>query len=277
MPHPPPGRDIRDATRGEGAPARRCIEKSRLTGAPTRRLKVSIPRFFSPLGRSGRSAGGVGQETPGTGGSVSRRRSSLAGPDRRGRRSLPTRPRRSRQRPLAGRDGGSMRERGRGVDENAADFSGIMYQTHQARSRAVHRGLSPCRRQSTAVGGVRTPLAAENAARWRSWRFFIRSAARQLTRGASYQKQTLRLLCSAGLASGHLEQCRYRRAVGQQMVRPTQLTPWFNAARRRLPGVFGRLSSPQTHFAWGFALRSARGRRPECRGGPPGACCRPGS
>jgi hypothetical protein len=48
MPDPPPGLGIRDGTRGEGAPAWRCSYKSRLTGAPTRRLKVSIPRFFSP-------------------------------------------------------------------------------------------------------------------------------------------------------------------------------------------------------------------------------------
>jgi hypothetical protein len=44
---------------------------------------------------------------PGRAGPFPAGRKRLAGPDRRGRRSLPTRPRRSRQRPLAGRDTGS--------------------------------------------------------------------------------------------------------------------------------------------------------------------------
>ena len=96
----------RDGTRGEGAPDKALLVK----GAPHRRSHTASeglhPTLFQPLGRSGRSAGGVGEETPGTIGTVSRRRLSLAGPDRRGRRSLPTRSRRSRQRPLGGRDGG---------------------------------------------------------------------------------------------------------------------------------------------------------------------------
>ena len=104
MVDPPPGHA---AGTGQGVRERRpgaALLKSRLTGAPTRRLKVSIPRFFSPCGRSGRSAGGVGQETPGTAGAAPAGLESQAGPDRRGRRSLSARPRRSRQRPLAGRN-----------------------------------------------------------------------------------------------------------------------------------------------------------------------------
>ncbi len=38
----------------------------RLTGAPTRRLKVSIPHFFSPLGAPVVVPEGWSEETPGT-------------------------------------------------------------------------------------------------------------------------------------------------------------------------------------------------------------------
>jgi hypothetical protein len=105
MADPPPGRDIRDGTRGEGAPAWRCIVKSRLTGAPTRRLKVSIPRFFSLQGAPVVVPEGWRRRPPGRSGPFPPKRLSLAGPDRRGRRSLPTCSRRSRARPLGGRDG----------------------------------------------------------------------------------------------------------------------------------------------------------------------------
>ena len=120
-----PDAAARDGTRGEGAPAWRLHCKV----APHRRSHTASEglqsTLFQPPGRSGRSAGGVGEETPGTGGSVSRRASrSLAGPDRRGRRSLPTRPRRSRQRPLGGRDGGSISEPQRGWMKPREIFSG---------------------------------------------------------------------------------------------------------------------------------------------------------
>ena len=88
-----------------GAPTGASIKTVRLTDAPVAASEGLHSTLFQPRGRSGRSAGGVAEETPGTIGSVSRRRLSLAGPDRRGRRPLPTRPRRSRQRPLGGRDG----------------------------------------------------------------------------------------------------------------------------------------------------------------------------
>jgi hypothetical protein len=54
--------------------------KSRLTGAPTRRLRSPAPRFFSPPGRSGHSAGGVATGTPGTIGTASRRADVPGGP-----------------------------------------------------------------------------------------------------------------------------------------------------------------------------------------------------
>jgi hypothetical protein len=73
MPDPPPGRGIRDGTRGEGAPGRRCTCNSRLTGAPTRRLKVSIPHFFSLEGAPVVVPEGWRRRPPGRSGPSSRR------------------------------------------------------------------------------------------------------------------------------------------------------------------------------------------------------------
>ena len=70
----------RDGTRGEGAPAWRLHCKV----APHRRSHTASEglhsTLFQPPGRSGRSAGGVGEETPGTDEVASRRRLSLTGP-----------------------------------------------------------------------------------------------------------------------------------------------------------------------------------------------------
>src|SRR5690606_21488990 len=60
------GCDIRDGTRGEGAPDKALLVK----GAPHRRSHTASEglhsTLFQPQGCSGRSAGGVAEETPGT-------------------------------------------------------------------------------------------------------------------------------------------------------------------------------------------------------------------
>jgi hypothetical protein len=65
---PPPGQRSGTGRGVRERRTRRCNIKSRLTGAPTRRLKVSIPRFFSLKGAPVVVPEGWGKRPPGRSG-----------------------------------------------------------------------------------------------------------------------------------------------------------------------------------------------------------------
>jgi hypothetical protein len=146
----------RDGMRGEGAPASALQYKSRLTGAPTRRLRSPVHTFAAPHGtlRSFCRRGGW-RRPPGRSSPCPARRLGLASPDRRGRRSLPTRPRRSRQRPLGGRDERNVNHLCLDVKDYFRDCVARMKRQRNPGCRLAHECVDPGLRAVGAPSGLR--------------------------------------------------------------------------------------------------------------------------
>jgi hypothetical protein len=122
--------------------------------APDRRSQAASEglhsTLFQPRGRSGRSAGGVAEETPGTAGTVCLPGlTRLAGPDRRGRRSLATRSGRSGTRPPAARDGGECK----GEEGPCQGLSSYLSGWHH---KGVH--VVMCRQAGDTAGSAETEI-----------------------------------------------------------------------------------------------------------------------
>jgi hypothetical protein len=124
MPDPSPGHV---SGTGRGVRERR-LRRLHCKVAPHRRSHTASEGLHStlfqpPLGAPVVVPEGWRRRPPGRSGPFPAQATCLAGPDRRGRRSPPTRPRRSRQRPLAGRDDGSISEPRRGWIKTRKIFS----------------------------------------------------------------------------------------------------------------------------------------------------------